>query len=622
MKKYLILCLFFLLSGCRSTTTEVGVKTASNLSEAYNDYFDIGVAVTANNINSLIEEDLINEFDTFTAEYEMKWDQIQLPNKEYNFDKCDIMYEFAKSNGKKIRGHTLVWRTNVPSFIYDLESSSVSMDTKLSSVLELLDGYYTTMYNRYGDVIDVWDVVNEVIEDDENYLYRHDNIYFKLCNYDDKIFESFIADVYKMVKRVSPEVSRYYNDYFLMTNEVKRDKVITFINNINELGADVNGVGLQSHITTSITKNQVDKALFDFRENDLVASFTELDISIYENDTIAPTLPASLTLLEDYDDKLSRAYNHIFSSARENSDIVENITFWGIYDKDSWLVKDFYNYRTDFPLLFDEFYNKKKAYYIVKDFEGENESNYILSTPKDEVYTQDNIFDLYNIVAENKNGKDLKGNVVIHNTELLNIENGRITQFGSFNLRYTIVVNNKVIAQVYRNIKVVYNRDSKGGLLYNSDFKAGLNEWGVVDWKKSLDVVVENSKLTIQQKSVDENIWDQSIYQYVDSLEIGKKYKIVFTATATTDKYFKVCVAQVFPIYPYSYNVTNEEEIFVNDIPNEHTISIVCKEPNNLTEGFDFNINAVRLEFKFGKYTNENSENALIEFYNINIFEV
>ncbi len=367
MRKIILILSCLLMTGC--TTLTNNTKVATSLSDAYKNYFDIGVAVTSNNINSLIEEDLIDEFDTFTAEYEMKWDQIEKTNNNFNFDNCDIIYNFAKEHNKEIRGHTLVWRTNVPEFIYDIYNSNLSVNQKLDLTLIELKEFYTLMNDRYGDVITVWDIANEVIEDSNDYLYRYDNIYFQMCNYDNELFEQFIADVFIMVDEISPNVKKYYNDYFLITNSIKRNKVITFINNIKKLGASVDGVGMQSHITTSITKEEVDNALFDFRESNIIVSFTELDISIYEDDIIAPTLPISIPLLDDYQDKLSRAYNHIFASARENYDIVENVTFWGIYDKDSWLVKDFYNYRTDFPLLFDEYYNKKNAYYIVKDFE-------------------------------------------------------------------------------------------------------------------------------------------------------------------------------------------------------------------------------------------------------------
>ncbi len=368
MKKILLITSLFLLTGC-SEIIESNVDTAPSLSSAYRDYFDIGVAVTSNNIDSLIEQDLIHEFDTFTAEYEMKWNKVVDSNNQYNYSDLDKIINFAIENEKTVRGHTLIWRTDYPSFIDDVVNSDIAVEDKISNVLDLVTEYYTNINSRYNAVVNVWDVANEIIEDNNEYLYRYDNIYFKLCNYDNDLFEQFIADIFIMVNEVSPNVSKYYNDYFLLTDFNKRNKVITFINNIRDLGAVVDGVGMQSHITTSISKKQVDDAIKDFKDNDLKISFTELDISIYEDDFIAPTMPFSNLLLSDYEEKLAMAYNHVFAAARENKDIVDNITFWGIYDKESWLVGEFYNYRVDFPLLFDENYNKKKCYYIVKDFE-------------------------------------------------------------------------------------------------------------------------------------------------------------------------------------------------------------------------------------------------------------
>ncbi len=368
MKKLILMFSILLLTGCGKIVSP-NTNTAKSLSDAYKNYFDIGVAVTSNNLNSLISNGLLDEYDTFTAEYEMKWGHIQTSSDTFNFNNCDIIADFARTHNKEIRGHTLVWRTDIPNFISNIYYEPIPTSQKLDKVLEYLKDYYIKMNDRYGDVINVWDVLNEVIEDTNSYLYRHDNDYFKLCDYNDEIFEGFVKDVLKMVKEVSPSVTRYYNDYFILTDDTKRSKVVEFIKRINKDELLIEGIGMQSHITTSITKKQVDDAIYDFKELGIVISFTELDVSIYENDTIAPTLPARNINYLDYETKLSKAFNHVFSAARENKDIIENITFWGIYDRDSWLVGDFYNYRTDFPLLFDLNYNKKKCYYIVRDFE-------------------------------------------------------------------------------------------------------------------------------------------------------------------------------------------------------------------------------------------------------------
>lgn len=247
--------------------------------------------------------------------------------------------------------------------------------------------------------------------------------------------------------------------------------------------------------------------------------------------------------------------------------------------------------------------------------------DYKILVPSNEVYTQYNEFDIYDIEAIDKDNNDLMENVKVYGLELLKLEDGRITEFGSFNLRYTIEIENEVVCHTYRNIKVIYKQESLGGLIYNGDFQAGFTEWGTIDWKNSLTLNTSDSKLHIIQSSVDEYVWDQSIYQYVTNLEIGKEYKIVFSASSTNNKTIKVCLAQVLSSYPYSYNVTNEVDIEITNELKEYEITFICTSPSNVVSEFEFNVNQVRLEFKFGKYEDKNNNISNIVFDNINIFK-
>jgi endo-1,4-beta-xylanase len=48
-----------------------------------------------------------------------------------------------------------------------------------------------------------------------------------------------------------------------------------------------------------------------------------------------------------------------------NKDKVERVTFWGIYDKTSWLNNWPVRSRTSYPLLFDREYKPKPAFFAV-----------------------------------------------------------------------------------------------------------------------------------------------------------------------------------------------------------------------------------------------------------------
>jgi enterochelin esterase-like enzyme len=55
-------------------------------------------------------------------------------------------------------------------------------------------------------------------------------------------------------------------------------------------------------------------------------------------------------------------YARIFRIFRKHADVIDNVTFWNLGDKDSWLGVN------NHPLLFDENYKPKKSYFVVKNF--------------------------------------------------------------------------------------------------------------------------------------------------------------------------------------------------------------------------------------------------------------
>jgi endo-1,4-beta-xylanase len=52
---------------------------------------------------------------------------------------------------------------------------------------------------------------------------------------------------------------------------------------------------------------------------------------------------------------------------RRNADKIQNVTFWGIADDNTWL-SEFSSGRPDHPLLFDRKLKPKKAFDAIMDF--------------------------------------------------------------------------------------------------------------------------------------------------------------------------------------------------------------------------------------------------------------
>src|SRR5690606_1923317 len=91
------------------TVSQPASAAASTLAEGaaqHDRYF--GVAIAANKLNDSVYTTIANrEFNSVTAENEMKIDATEPQPGQFNFTQADRIYNWATQNGKQVRGHTL-----------------------------------------------------------------------------------------------------------------------------------------------------------------------------------------------------------------------------------------------------------------------------------------------------------------------------------------------------------------------------------------------------------------------------------------------------------------------------------------------------------------------------------
>jgi endo-1,4-beta-xylanase len=128
-----ILALTALLSGAAANRSGAGPMT---LKDAYKNDFLIGVAINrtiatgtpirANNANrsqEQVEKDIAvvkEQFNQISPENDLKWEVIQ-PREGtdgYDFGPADAYVNFGLSNHLYIVGHTLVWHSQTPSWVF------------------------------------------------------------------------------------------------------------------------------------------------------------------------------------------------------------------------------------------------------------------------------------------------------------------------------------------------------------------------------------------------------------------------------------------------------------------------------------------------------------------------
>jgi len=333
------------------------------LKDYYKDYFTIGAAVTPRSLKTDEAQLVLQQFNSLTAENAMKMGPIHPLENEYYWKDADSIVAFAKRNGLKMRGHTLVWHNQTPRWLYtDAKGDTVSKEV----LLQRLKDHIQTVVKRYKGTIYAWDVVNEVISDNSDEFYRNSPLY-RICG------EEFIRKAFEWAHEADPDALLFYNDY----NEhipVKRDKIFQFVKQLKESGVPVHGFGMQGHWgILEPTEEDLDNALRRYGQLGLKVQITELDVSVYPKEhSVRQRVPADSAdaFTPEREKQQMAIYEMCFRLFRKHKQIISSVTFWNISDRSSWLDNFPIRGRKDYPLLFDKDLKPKKAFWEVVRFAG------------------------------------------------------------------------------------------------------------------------------------------------------------------------------------------------------------------------------------------------------------
>lgn len=327
-----------------------------SLCETYKYYFKIGAAVRVEDLEGVHGEILKKHFNSLTAENAMKFGEIHPLEGKYDFEKADKMKEFALKNNMKMRGHTFVWHNQNPAWLFvDKNGKQVSKEL----LLERLKNHISMLYQRYGDIVYAWDVVNEAVEDKTGEQFR-DTLWRRILGQD------YINIVFELAKQEIKNAELYYNDY---NNELqdKLDKSYRMLKNLISKGTPIDGVGIQAHwnITDNNLIDNIKRAIEKYASLGLKIQVTELDVSMFSfedkrKDLKEPTL--EMLYIQE------KIYDNIFRTFREYKDVINSVTFWGISDAYTW--KDYFPVpgRKDWPMLFDVNGKPKSSFYKVVNY--------------------------------------------------------------------------------------------------------------------------------------------------------------------------------------------------------------------------------------------------------------
>jgi endo-1,4-beta-xylanase len=113
----------------------------------------VGTSLTIRNDNT--EQNIIKtEFNSITPENAMKWDATEPSQNSFQFNGGDQIVNWAAQNGnKQIRCHTLVWYSQLPSWVNNINNNQ--------TLLSVMENHINKVMGRWKGKCTHWDVVNE-----------------------------------------------------------------------------------------------------------------------------------------------------------------------------------------------------------------------------------------------------------------------------------------------------------------------------------------------------------------------------------------------------------------------------------------------------------------------------
>ncbi len=362
---HLALLLMLLLSSSSASAQGFGFQPDANttgLKDAYKDYFTVGVAVNLRNVSNENEMNIIRKnFNSITAENDMKPVSVHPKEGVWNWGAADSIANFCRENGIPLRGHCLCWHSQFSDWIF---TDKKGRPVKKEVFYQRLREHIHTVVNRYKDVVYAWDVVNEAIADNVRSWPGHEGNPYRESRHWQLCGDEFIAKAFEFAHEADPNALLFYNDYNA-ADPGKRDRIYNMVKKMQQQGVPIHGIGMQGHYNIyGPSEEDVDAAITKYSELVKHIHFTELDVRTnqemggqlrFSRGEDKPLAPYLATLQEDQ-------YSRLFRVFRRHADVIDNVTFWNLCDRDSWLGVN------NYPLLFDRQLRPKRAYSVVRDF--------------------------------------------------------------------------------------------------------------------------------------------------------------------------------------------------------------------------------------------------------------
>jgi endo-1,4-beta-xylanase len=295
-----------------------------------------------------------SQFSVVTPGNEMKWQVVEPTQGTFDWSGADNLMAFAKANHQLVRGHTLCWHNQLPTWLTTGVSNGSISKSQLSS---LLQQHIYTEVGRYRGRIWQWDVCNEFLTDSNpSGLNPND---FWIAN----LGPGVIADAFRWARQADPHALLFYNDYNIGGEDgsnAKSDAAFALVQQLLADGVPIDGVGNQGHLDTQYgwSPQRLQEDLERFASLGLKVAITEADVRTFVKDATSQVPTDNLSQFAQ-----PFEFSEMMKAALAVPECI-SFTVWGFTDADSWVPGFFTG--EGYATIYDVNLNPKAAYFALQ----------------------------------------------------------------------------------------------------------------------------------------------------------------------------------------------------------------------------------------------------------------
>jgi endo-1,4-beta-xylanase len=314
----------------------------------------IGTAVNPFDLNTPAYRQITaDQFSTVTAENEMKWQVVEPTQGTYDWSGADRLVSFAEQHGQLVRGHTLLWHNQLPTWLTTGVSNGTISNDQLR---DLLHKHITDEVTHFKGKIWQWDVANEFFTDSNPSGINPNDFWVS------HLGTGVIADAFRWAHAADPHALLFYNDYNIAGEDgsnAKSNAVYAWVQQLLAQHVPIDGIGDQGHLDTQYGFPTAMQQDFQrYADLGLKVALTEVDVRTFvDSPTTQVPTDHLATFAQPYE------YDQMLKACLAVRACI-SFTVWEFGDAQSWVQGFFIG--EGYADIYDVNLNPKPAYFALQ----------------------------------------------------------------------------------------------------------------------------------------------------------------------------------------------------------------------------------------------------------------